>query len=405
MCPKLKFAVIKETKKPHDKRVIFTPEIALEFTKKFPYADLVIQPCDLRCYKNEEYLKLGLKMQEDISDCDILMGIKEVSTGYLIPDKQYHFFSHTHKFQEYNRNLLKKMIELNITMVDHELLTYKNGTRVVAFGRWAGIVGAYNAMYVQGLKSKKFKLKRAKDCFDYNEVLREIKKVSIPDNFKIIITGKGRVGQGAMELLKPLKLKNLSPYEFLNQNFSEPVVCQIDVEDYVLHKDGINFNFNDFITNPNNYKSDFKKYSKHADMWIACHFWDPKSPVFLTDEDYNDSDFKTNLIADISCDIAAPIPSTIRASTIDHPIYGYCKKTGKETLPLEENSVTVMAVDNLPGELPRDSSFDFGHIFINNVIPNITNEDKEDIIKRATICKDEKLTGAFEYLTDFVRGK
>lgn len=397
--------VLKETKTPPDRRVLFTPRVAKLFTEEYPDYKLLIQSSDLRCFKDEEYSKLGINVVKDISQCDVLLGVKEVHIPELLPNKQYHFFSHTHKKQSYNRPLLQQMVKDKITMVDHECLTYPNGARVVAFGRWAGIVGAYNGLIALGKRTGSFELKRAKDCFDLNDMLKEVEKVELPKNCKILITGMGRVAGGAIETLAPLGIKNVKSRDFLAKEFDEPVICQIDADEYVEHKNGTWISFPHFFNNPKEYKSIFKAYSKAADLWIPCHFWDQNSPKFLASEDYLENDFRIKIIADVSCDIADPIPSTVRASTIAEPFYGYDPKTGKESEAFDNDNVTVMAVDNLPGELPRDASEDFSQVFLEEIMPSIIGDDDKEIIKRATICTNGKLTSEFAYLQNFLEGK
>lgn len=404
---KIKVGVLKETKTPPDRRVVLTPVQVMRVKEQFPHVDIVVQPSNLRCYKDEEYERLGIIMQEDLSDCDILMGVKEVDIPTLIPEKKYLFFSHTHKKQDYNRELLQALVNNNIQMIDHECLTDDHGVRLVAFGRWAGIVGAYNGLIAWGKRTGDYDLIRAKDCFDMQEMLHEAESAILPPRFKILITGGGRVAGGALETLEPLNLYHVSPEEFLNESFDEPVVCQIDADQYVELKTGGWKSFPHFFENPQEYKSTFKPYSKVADMWIPCHFWDPNSPAFLKAEDYREDDFSIKVIADVSCDIKDPIPSTLRASTIADPFYGYNPKTEEESDAFEKDNVTVMAVDNLPGELPRDASEDFGNTLIERVFTYLFDTDKpdNDVIMRASICKDGELTDDYKYLQDFLEGK
>ncbi|MEA3446642.1 MAG: NAD(P)-dependent oxidoreductase, partial [Bacteroidota bacterium] len=393
-----------ETKNPPDRRVVLAPKQAVEIEKLFPNVELFIQPSEIRSYKDKEYSSLGLKLREDMSSCDILLGVKEVKIPKLIPDKKYLFFSHTAKKQSYNRPLLQACLEQNITLFDHEYLTGKNGMRMVAFGRWAGIVGAYNGLIAFGRKNNLFDLKRAKDCHDMQEMISELKKVKLPA-IKILITGGGRVANGALETLAPLNLQQVSAEDFLTQNYDEAVVCQIDPDKYVKRKDGKDFDLANFFSHPDEFDSDFEKYTKLTDFYIPCHFWDQRSPVFFTKEDMKKDDFKINVIADVSCDIDGPVPSTIRPSTIEAPFYGYNPATGEEGNAWDKNNICVMAVDNLPGELPRDASVDFGKGLIERVFPSMFVDDKEGIVERATITKDGKLTKLFAYLQDFAEGK
>lgn len=401
---KIKVAILKETKTPPDRRTIASPAQCLEIVDKFRNVELFVQRSEIRCYKDHEYEQLGLNVVDDVSHCDILLGVKEVHIPTLIDNKKYLFFSHTAKKQSYNRPLLKACVEKNITLMDHEYLTDQNGMRLVAYGKWAGIVGAYNALIAYGKKYNLYDLKRAKDCFDFEEMKKEVLKVKLPA-VKILISGKGRVGKGALETLQPLNLKQVSAQDFISKQFDEAVVCIIDADEYTRRKDGSPFEFSHFFKNPKEYESTFKPFSKEADIYIACHFWDNNSPKFLLPDDYREPDFKIKVIADVSCDIADPIPSTLRPSAIANPFYGYNKETAKECDAWDKAQITVMAVDNLPGELPRDASVEFGKGLIEKVYPSMFGEDSEGIIKRASITSGGKLTERYSYLQNFLEGK
>ncbi len=398
----MKFGVLRETKMPPDRRVVLPPQQILIFKEKFPEVEIVVQPSEIRAYKDEEYTALGIKLQEDLSDCDILMGVKEAKIETLIPEKTYFFFSHTAKKQEYNKGLLKALLEKKIRLLDHEYLTNKEGQRLVAFGRWAGIVGAYNALYTYGKRSGAFNLKRAYQCHDMDEFFGELMHIKLPP-VKILLSGGGRVAHGAMETLSPLAIRKISPQKFLKQEFDYPVYTQIDPWDYTKRTDGGAWDLEHFFKHPEDYKSTFKPYTKAADIYIACHFWDPKSPRFFSLQDMQEENFRMKVIADVSCDINGPIPSTIRAATIAEPIFGFNPKTGKENNDIfAKENVSVMSVDNLPGEAPRNSSIDFGQGLIDKVFPSLFNGDKDKIIERASITSFGKLGSHFQYLKDWV---
>jgi len=400
----MKLGILKETKIPLDRRVPFTPGQVKELISRFSELDVLIQPSDIRCFKDEEYSKEGLQLDNDLSNAEVLMGVKEVEIESLIAGKTYLFFSHTAKKQPYNRKLLQEIVKKEITLIDYEYLTDKNNLRIVAFGRWAGIVGAYKGLRAYGERYRGYLLKPAHQCYDFAEMKLEMKEVSLTP-VKILVTGGGRVAMGAMEILAPLNLKEVSPADFLSRDYNEPVVCRIDPWDYVQRKDGSDFDLQHFFDHPDMYESTFKRYTYATDILIACHYWDPRSPHFMTLSDMREPEFKIRVIADVSCDINGPIPSTIRASTIDEPFYGYYPLREVETPPFELRSITVMAVDNLPGELPRDASEDFGNQLLERVIPTLITGDEEGIIERATIVKNGKLTEKFEYLQGYLDGK
>jgi saccharopine dehydrogenase (NAD+, L-lysine forming) len=400
---KLKVGVLRETKNPPDRRVVLPPRQARDVVNLFPNIELFIQPSKIRCFSDDEYREAGFTLQEDLSGCDILLGVKEVNLPDLIESRSYLFFSHTAKKQVHNRKLLQECMKKGITLLDHEYLTDNQNNRLVAFGRWAGLVGAYNALIAYGTQTGAFSLPRAKDLHDKAELLDVIDHINLP-SVKILITGGGRVAAGAIEVFEHLKLKNVEPSRFLTESFDEPVFCQLNPEDYVERTDGQPFDLGHFFKNPKDYRSTFKPYSKVADIFIPCHYWDPESPVFITAEEMKEYDFRIRVIADVSCDLNGPIPSTIRTSTIADPFYGYDVQTGAECGAWDPGKITVMAVDNLPGELPRNASEDFGKTLIERVFPALFKEDNEGIIDRATITKEGKLTKKFSYLEKFSQG-
>jgi saccharopine dehydrogenase (NAD+, L-lysine-forming) len=400
----MKIGILRETKTPPDRRVPLTPAQIVQLKKRFNALEIIVQPSGIRCFSDTEYIEAETKLEEDMKTCDILIGVKEVEINTLIPGKTYLFFSHTAKKQPHNRKLLQEIAARKITLIDYEYLTDRDNIRLVAFGRWAGIVGAYNGLRAYGERYRIYKLKPAHQCFDFEEMKKELHKVRLPA-IKILITGGGRVAGGAMESMAPLNIKEVTPGEFLKRDFHEPVMCRIDPWYYVKRKDGSEFDLRHFFDHPDLYESIFKPYTKVTDLYIACHYWDPGSPVFMSPSDMREPDFRIIVIADVSCDISGPIPSTIRASSIEQPFYGYFPWTEKETAPFDLRSITVMAVDNLPGELPRDASEDFGKMLVDKVIPALAGNDDEGIIERATIMKNGKLAGTFKYLQDYLEGK
>ncbi|MCD4795410.1 MAG: NAD(P)-dependent oxidoreductase [Bacteroidales bacterium] len=404
MSKKIKVGILKETKTPPDKRTAISPKQGIELSEKFSNVELFIQSSDIRAYKDEEYTALGLQVTEDVSHCDILIGVKEVHIPELIANKTYLFFSHTAKEQEYNRSLLQEFLKKKIKMLDHEYFTDEKGMRLVAFGNWAGLVGAYNGLIALGKRTGSFDLKRAIDCHDIKEVMSELKKIKVPA-VKFLITGGGRVAHGAMEVLEAAGIKQISPDDFMNKNYDYAVYTKLDPDSYVKRKDDSEFDLHHFFDNPEMYESTFKPYTKVADVYVACHFWDENSPVFMSKDDMKEDDFKISVIADVSCDIAGPIPSTIRPSEIADPFYGYNAETEKEADAFDKNNITVMAVDNLPGEVPRDASVDFGKGLIEKIFPALFGEDTTGIIERASITENGKLGKHFQYLKDFAESK
>lgn len=401
----IKFGIIKEGKVPIDRRVPITPEQAKEIQDKFEGVKIYCQKSDIRCYDNEDYTNEGIEVVDDISDCDVILGVKEVPIPELLNDKTFFFFSHTIKMQDYNQKLLQEILSKNIKLIDYETLVDENNQRVIAFGRYAGIVGAYNGIWTYGKRYNLFNIRRAKDCFDLEDLKTEFTKFKLPP-IKIAITGGGRVTKGAMEVMFGMGIRRVTPSDFLNERFDEPVFTQLSTRDYNKKMDGGEFNRHHFYDHPYDYEGDFLKYAKVTDLLIACAYWDPKAPKLFDRNDAVQNDFRIKIIADVTCDIDGSIPSTIRPTVIDDPIYDYNPTEGTEEPALsEEGNITVMAVDNLPCELPRDASRDFGRMLIDNVLPSLLGDDDQDIIKNATITENGKLTEKYSYLQDYADGK
>jgi len=383
----IKIGLIREGKIPPDKRVAFTPLQAQEIEQRFPNVKIIVEPSEIRCYKESEYQEVGISIG-DVSECDILMGIKEVPVKNLIDEKTFLFFSHTMKKQPYNKRLLQEILGKKIRLIDYEALKDVQGNRLVAFGRFAGIVGAYNGLWVYGNRFKKYSLRRAFECFDINDLKLEIrKKIKLPP-IKIILTGAGRVAKGSMETLDTAGIRKVSASDFLTKTFKEAVYVQLSSADYHVRKEGGNFNREEFHLHPERYKSDFAKFTKVGDILMAGAFWNPNAPVLFTREDMLDSQFKIKVVADITCDINGSVPCTKKPSAIPDPIYDYDPAIDSTNPPFNnQHYITVMAVDNLPCELPRSASEEFGRDLIDKILKPLLAEDIGGIIERGTIAK------------------
>ena len=401
----MKIGIIKEGKTPPDKRVPLSPTQCQEIKQKYPQIDLVVQKSNIRKFKDDDYANAGIDLVDEVTDCDVLLGVKEVPIEDLIANKKYFFFSHTFKKQPYNRELLQAIIEKKIQLIDWETITNSNGQRLIAFGRFAGIVGCFNGLLGYGLKTKRYKLKSAHLCEDRNEMEGELSMLDLPKNFKLVITGGGRVAGGAIEVLEKTNIKRVSPEDFLSTNFGEPVYTQLDVEDYVKRDDGAFFDIPAFFKNPSGHSSNFMRYAAVADVYVACHYWDNRSPFIFSRGDVKNPDWNISLVADVSCDIDGPVATTLRPSTIANPFYGYDAQSEEEVDFYKEDCIGVMAVDNLPCELPKDASVSFGEMFIEHVLEPLLGNDPEDIIYRASETKDGQLTPHFAYLQDYLEGK
>jgi alanine dehydrogenase len=400
----MKFGIIKERKNPPDRRVVFSPGELAKVKQLYHGATVKVESSDIRVFTDSQYHNMGIEVTNDVSDCDVLFGVKEVPVENLIPNKAYFFFSHTIKKQPYNRKLLQAILEKNIELYDHETIVDAHNRRLIGFGRYAGIVGAYNAFRAFGIKFELFKMPKAETLSGKDALIMHLKRLVLPP-LKIVVTGTGKVGNGAKEILDAMKIKEVSVENYLTKNYTQPVYTQIDVLDYNKRKDGQVLDFTDFHQNPTEYISDFERFTKVSDIYIAGHFYANDAPAILTREMLQANDCNIKVVADVSCDVNGPIACTLRASTIAEPLYGYLPSENKEVDVFHPAAIVVMAVDNLPCELPKDASEGFGEMFSEYVLPAFFNGDKDGILHRAKMTENGKLTERFSYLQDYVDGK
>lgn len=401
----INIGIIREGKTPPDFRVPLSPEQCVALEKQYPNVKVTVQNSPIRCFADQAYSDLGLTVQENLSHCDILLGVKEVPKDQLIAGKTYLFFSHTFKKQAYNRALLQEILDKKIRLIDYEVLKDANNKRIIGFGRYAGVVGAYNAFLTYGVKTGTYTLKAAHLCADRKEVEKELQKVILPKQFKIVLTGFGRVGHGAREIINLLPIKEVSAEAFLQEAFTEPVFTHLDTHQYYCRKSDAGFDKKEFYTQPELYQSNFGAYAQKSNVYIPCHFWSSKSPFILTQQMLQDPDNAIQVVADVSCDIAGPIACTVRPSKIGAAMYGYDPKTGKEVDLLQPGAIAVMAVDNLPCELSKDAAEDFGSELLKEVFPVLLGPDPDNVIYRGTQTTFEgELNEPFNYLKPYLAG-
>ena len=398
------FAIIKERKNPPDRRVVFSPSKLKQAAAQFPDARFIVESSEVRIFPDTAYTDAGFEVLQDVSQADVMLGVKEVPIDALLPNKKYFYFSHTIKKQPYNRSLLQAMLAKNIEMYDHETITKAGGARLIGFGRYAGLVGAYNGFRALGLRDGLFDLPKVEHLPDLEGVKAALDKITLP-NIKIALTGSGKVAHGAKEILDHLNILEVSDTDYLTKEYTYPVYTMLDVMHYNKRKDGVKGSMQEFFKDPSGYQSNFMPYAKKTHYFIAGHFYGNGAPYLFTREDAKNKDFTINLIADISCDIDGPVAATIKASTIADPFYGYDPILEKEVVFNAPSAITMMAVDNLPCELPKDASEGFGDMFLEHVIPAFFNSDADGVLSRAKMTSDDgKLTQNFSYLQEYVNG-
>lgn len=401
----MKIGIIKETKIPEDNRVALSPQQIAKLQREYPDSEFWVQSSDVRAYHDEEYRNLGIKVVENMSDCDVLFGIKEADIKTLIPDKHYFFFGHIAKMQAYNRPLLQDMMKKGITFSDYEYLVNDKNQRVCAFGWWAGIVGVYYTLRGYGIRSGLYTLPQPDLKFTLEKLKHALLAAKLP-SVKIIITGNGRVSQGAQYILNEIGAKRLDEEEFLTVSEVQKLSYGVsDVDKLVKRKDGKSFSFDDFFTHPDGYKSDFMRWAQNADILISAHFWAPEAPTYLSEEDLRNAGLRIKMIGDVTCDIRGSIKSTLRSSTHAAPYYDYNPVSCKEEKAFSsDNNITVMAVDTCPNALAIDTSAYFGDMLVKHVFEPLLKQEKSEVIERATILRNGQLSARFSYLEDFAKG-
>jgi len=399
----MKIGILKETKTPADNRVPLTPLQCKQLELKSKGIKVFVQPSKDRCFTDKEYEKAGVELQHDLTDCDVLLGVKEVKPEKLIPYKTYLFFSHTIKKQPHNRELLETVLKKRVRLIDYETLTDSEGIRLIGFGRWAGLVGAYNGIRAFCKRNNISGLSPAHRFKKLQDMIILVSSVKLPP-VKIAVTGGGRVAAGSEEILAACNVQKVSIEDYIStDDFGRPVYVQLEADAYNTRKTGKAFELSHFFKHPEAYKGNFGRFCSKTDLLIMAAFWDPRAPVLFNMEEMRKKDFRISVIADITCDINGSVPSSIRTTTHENPFYDFNPITEREEEAFSNPSnITVMTIDNLPCGLPRAASVDFGNILINKVLPLIIQSGKDDIIARATIAEKGKLTAGFNYLADWI---
>ncbi len=391
--------LIKEGKVPSDNRVALTPKQCRYLLDQFPSWDILVEASVNRCYKDREYIKEGIKIVEDISSADIILGIKEVPIAQLIPHKKYLFFSHTKKAQTYNKALFHVMMDKNITLIDYECLEHEDGQRLIGFGFFAGIVGAHNGIMAYGNRTKEFHLVRVKEVKDYLELVHTYFGLKLP-NIKIVVTGSGRVAHGILEIMNLMDVQQVEPDEYTSREYAYPVYVHLKGGDLYIHKTTHTYDRNDFHAHPENYHCLFNNYLKHTHILMNGIYWEPGIAPLFTMDDLKEDDYALTTIADITDDAHGSVPCNLGDSSSEDPIYGVNVTSFEKTAPYMHNGIDIMAVGNLPNELPRDASRYFGEQLIKYVIPDLMKGGNK-IIEGATMLDKGKLTEKFSYLEDY----
>jgi saccharopine dehydrogenase (NAD+, L-lysine-forming) len=396
-----KIGLIREYKIPTDNRVAFTPSQCKWIHEQFPGVKMIVQCSPHRCYSDKEYISSGVEVRENVDDCDILFGIKEVQTDRLIPGKTYLFFSHTKKKQEYNRSLFRAILKNRITLIDYECMEHEDGQRILGFGFFAGVVGAHNGIMAYGDRTGSFSLKRVYKQRSFHELIHTYFGLKLPP-IKIAVTGSGRVAHGILEIMNLLEVIEVEPAEYLSREYTYAVFTQLKGADLYKPKSGGTYNRESFHEDPSQYECLFYPYTKVTDVLMNGIYWDEQVPRLFENEHLKESAFKICTISDITDDKHGSIPCNLGDTPIEDPVYGVDKMTLHKTVPYLEGSIDIMAVGNLPNELPRDASRYFGEQLLKHIFTDLVGSGSP-VIDRATMVKNGSITGPFNYLEEYGR--
>jgi alanine dehydrogenase len=398
----IRIGLIREGKIPADNRVALTPAQCKWIHRNSSDVEVTAQSSGVRCFPDREYENAGVKVKEDISECDILMGIKEIPVEQLLPGKTYLFFSHTKKKQPQNQKMMQAILDKKITLIDYECLEHEDGQRIIGFGFFAGVVGAHNGMMAYGNRTGLYKLDRVYKQRSFRELIHTYFGMRLP-NVKIAVTGSGRVAHGILEIMNLMGIHEVEPDDYLVRRFAYPVYTQLKGADLYTRNDNGKYKRLEFHEHPELYHCDFLPYAQQTDILLNGVYWDKNVPRLFEKENIHADTFIIRTIADITDDKGGSVPVNLGDQTIEEPVYGIDRTTLQKTEPYLPNSIDIMAVGNLPNELPRDASRYFGEQLIKHVLENLVGEGSP-IIERATMVRNGKLTPHYEYLKEYASG-
>jgi len=374
-----------------------------ELLSRKPNLAVWVQPCPHRCFSDAEYAQAGAVITEDVAGADYLLGIKERLAETLLPGKHYIFFSHTIKGQLNNRELLQQVLAQGCRLSDYEAITDENGSRTVAFGYFAGMVGALHALRMVGLRTGRFSGKAPKDYESLDQATHDLAKVNL-QGLRFVLTGHGRVAMGAAQVLVAVGFTKVQPAVFSGETASGPVFTQLGSADLYALKDGSAWkNSSHFYSHPTLYNSTFAPFLAQADGLITGAYWGQGYPKLFSMQELARPQTRLRYIADISCDILGGVPCTHRASTIEAPYFDIDPNTGAEQPAFSGDSlVSMMTIDNLPSEMPTEATRHFGRQLMDIFIDDLLADGP--IAQRAIVADNGRLTHAFAYLQEYVDG-
>ena len=426
--------IVKETKNKWERRVPLNPSAVKELIQKG--FEVIVQPSNIRIYKNEEYKAIGAKLSEDLSRCDFIIGVKEIPLDALIPGKPHLFFSHTIKGQDYNMPLLQKILDEKITLLDYEKIIDSKNRRLIFFGKFAGNAGMVDTLYCLGQRLKQHhgldtpflkikqshKYKSVKNAIEHLKIIgKEIEENGLPKEItplNIFLLGYGHVASGCKEILRAFPAIEVNPDELQthqnNYKDNEIYFSVFKEKHLVERRDGSQFNLQHFFEHCSEYNSKFEKYLPFCSVYMNAIYWNTDCPVYLKKSELakiQGENQKLIIIGDISCDISGSVQATVKYTTPDNPVFIFNAKTGEVIDGFIGEGFADMAVDNLPCEFAREASDYFSNalmpfidkMLLNDYSKNLENSDLPEEIKKSCITHQGKLQLEYEYLKEFLK--
>lgn len=391
--------LIREGKIPADNRVALTPEQCRWIGQNMPDVRVKVQSSPHRCFSDLEYESSGVEVVDRLDDCDVILGIKEIPIDMIAPGKTHLFFSHTRKRQPYNRDMFRALVDRKATLIDYECLEHEDGARIIGFGFFAGIVGAHNGIMAYGNRTGAYRLGRVYMQKSFRELIHTYFGLKLP-NVKIAVTGSGRVAHGVLEIMNLMGVREVETGDYREREFDYPVYVQLKGQDLYARKDGAGYQRSDFHADPTKYRCLFEDYLGHTDILMNGVYWDRHIPRLFEREAVGSDGFRIRTISDITDDTGGSVPINLGDQTIEDPVYGVDRSTYEKTAPYLEGSIDVIAVSNLPNELPRDASRYFGEQLLKFVLPGLLSGG-DAAVQRATMVRDGALTERYAYLKDY----
>jgi len=426
-----------EDKYTMERRVALPPDTVNEIIKQG--LEVFVESSPKRVFKDSEFTTAGAKVTDNLSECPVIFGVKEIPPTWFEEGKTYIFFSHVIKGQPYNMPMLKAMMEKKCNLIDYEKIADENGKRLIFFGRFAGLAGMINSLWSfgerlksEGIENPFSEIKQAHTYHSLDETEKVISNVGeviksqgLPDALIPLVigfTGYGNVSQGAQHIAGLLPVKEVTPTELLHLkewgNYSNKLVYKVVFKEEHLSEPidpQTRFELQDYYKHPEKYKNQFEKYPPHLSILMNCMYWDVRYPRILT-KDYIEKLFlqgnmKLKVVGDVTCDPDGSVEFTHKGTKIEDPVFVYHPVERKPTMGFHGDGILVMAVDILPSELPRESSESFGHALL-RFVPAIAKADFDvdfetlilpHEIKRALILHKGRLTPDFEYIQEYLK--